>query len=116
MLPDTDKALGQFLRDRRSRLDAAAFGFGGGRRRTPGLRREEGAQRANISPTWYTWLEQGGGGAPPAGVVKRVAPALVLSHNQRGQVFLLRLGRPPAGRLKAAPDVTPPFPRLLPSP
>ncbi|PQQ43076.1 hypothetical protein C6H67_29275, partial [Klebsiella pneumoniae] len=30
-----------------------------GRRRTPGLRREEVAQLASISPTWYTWLEQG---------------------------------------------------------
>ena len=37
-----------------------------GRRRTSGLRREEVAQRANISPTWYTWLEQGRGGAPSA--------------------------------------------------
>ncbi len=46
--------LGSYLRDRRTRLDPAAFGFSGGRRRTPGLRREEVAQRANISPTWYT--------------------------------------------------------------
>ena len=36
------------------------------RRRTPGLRREEVAQRANVSATWYTWLEQGRGGAPSA--------------------------------------------------
>ena len=64
-----DKApnqLGAYLRDRRARLDPAAFGLGGGRRRTPGLRREEVASRANISPTWYTWLEQGRGGAPSA--------------------------------------------------
>ena len=54
--------LGTYLRDRRARLDPAALGFPGGRRRTPGLRREEVAQRANISPTWYTWLEQGRGG------------------------------------------------------
>ncbi|GGF48490.1 hypothetical protein GCM10011611_63610 [Aliidongia dinghuensis] len=37
------------------------------RRRTPGPRREEVAQRANISPTWYTWLEQGRGGTAPRG-------------------------------------------------
>lgn len=54
----TDNALSTFLRDRRLRLDPATFGFAVGRRRTPGLRREEVAQRANISPTWYTWLEQ----------------------------------------------------------
>ena len=47
------QTLGDFLRSRRTRLDPASFGFSG-RRRTPGLRREEVAQRANISSTWYT--------------------------------------------------------------
>ena len=61
MSTDTTGRLGAYLRDRRTRLDPAALGFAGGRRRTPGLRREEVAQRANISPTWYTWLEQGAG-------------------------------------------------------
>jgi transcriptional regulator with XRE-family HTH domain len=56
---ETGNLLGSYLRDRRTRLDPAALGFSAGRRRTPGLRREEVAQRANISPTWYTWLEQG---------------------------------------------------------
>jgi transcriptional regulator with XRE-family HTH domain len=56
----TDAAsLGIYLKDRRARLDPAAFGFPLRRRRTPGLRREEVAQRANVSATWYTWLEQG---------------------------------------------------------
>jgi len=59
-----DNVLGIFLKDRRAKLDPAAFGFGSERRRTPGLRREEVAQRANVSATWYTWLEQGRGGAP----------------------------------------------------
>ena len=58
-----DNLLGSYLKDRRAKLDPAAFGYAG-RRRTPGLRREEVAQRAHISPTWYTWLEQGRGGAP----------------------------------------------------
>jgi hypothetical protein len=49
-----DNRLGIYLKDRRHRLDPAALGFVGGRRRTPGLRREEVAQRAHISPTWYT--------------------------------------------------------------
>jgi hypothetical protein len=39
-------------RDRRAKLDPAAFGLLS-RRRTPGLRREEVAQRANVSATWY---------------------------------------------------------------
>src|SRR5579859_4248920 len=61
-----ENRLGAYLKDRRARLDPAALGFPAGRRRTPGLRREEVAQRANISPTWYTWLEQGRGGAASA--------------------------------------------------
>ncbi len=58
----TGNLLGTYPRDRRAKLDPAAFGLSAERRRTPGLRREEVAQRANISPTWYTWLEQGRGG------------------------------------------------------
>jgi len=56
--------LGTYLRDRRAKLDPEALGISSARRRTPGLRREEVAQRANISATWYTWLEQGRGGVP----------------------------------------------------
>jgi hypothetical protein len=52
----TQTLLGAYLRDRRAKLDPAAFGFPPERRRTPGLRREEVAQRAYISPTWYAWL------------------------------------------------------------
>ena len=47
-----ENRLGAYLKDRRTKLDPAAFGFPPARRRTPGLRREEVAQRANISPTW----------------------------------------------------------------
>src|SRR6201985_713646 len=88
-------ALGTYLKDRRAKLDPAALGFSPGRRRTPGLRREEGAQRANISPTWYTWLEQGRGGAPSADVLDRIARALLLTNIEREHLFLLGLGRPP---------------------
>src|ERR1700689_107415 len=87
--------LGAYLKDRRSRLDPAAFGFMPQRRRTPGLRREEVAQRANISPTWYTWLEQGRGGAPSADVLDRIARALMLTDVEREHLFLIGLGRPP---------------------
>ena len=108
-----DNLLGSYLRDRRTRLDPAALGFAVGRRRTPGLRREEVAQRANISPTWYTWLEQGRGGAPSADVLNRIAAALMLTDIEREHVFLLGLGRPPEVRYTAAEGVTPRLQRLL---
>src|SRR5256885_13855980 len=111
MSVETDNLLGTYLRDRRRRLDPAAFGFAVGRRRTPGLRREEVAQRANISPTWYTWLEQGRGGAPSADVFNRIAAALVLTHIERGHPFLLGVRRSPPGRHQAPRSVTPPLQR-----
>jgi hypothetical protein len=49
-----ENRLGTYLKGRRTKLDPAALGFPAQRRRTPGLRREEVAQRANISATWYT--------------------------------------------------------------
>jgi len=110
---ETDNRLGAYLKDRRSRLDPAALGFPVGRRRTPGLRREEVAQRSNISPTWYTWLEQGRGGAPSADVLNRIAGALMLTDIEREHLFLLGLGRPPEVRYKAAQGVTPRLQRLL---
>ena len=105
-------ALGTYLRDRRTRLDPASFGFGG-RRRTPGLRREEVAQRANISPTWYAWLEQGRGGAPSADVLNRIAKGLMLTEPEREHLFMLGLGHPPEVRYKAAEGVTPRLQRVL---
>ncbi|MGQ9364786.1 helix-turn-helix transcriptional regulator [Azospirillum sp. ST 5-10] len=108
-----DNRLGRYLRDRRSKLDPAAFGLSGSRRRTPGLRREEVAQRANISPTWYTWLEQGRGGAPSADVLDRIARALMLTDVEREHLFLLGLGRPPGMRFQAAEGVTPRLQRVL---
>ncbi len=94
-------------------MDPAAFGLGGGRRRTPGLRREEVAQRANISPTWYTWLEQGRGGAPSADVLDRLAAGLMLTEPEREHLFILGLGRPPVKRYAPCDDVTPRLQRVL---
>jgi transcriptional regulator with XRE-family HTH domain len=95
---DPRNALGAYLRDRRTRLDPQSLGYATGRRRTPGLRREEVAQRAHISATWYTWLEQGRGGAPSAEVLERIARALLLTDVEREHLFLLGLGRPPEVR------------------
>jgi transcriptional regulator with XRE-family HTH domain len=113
MPTETDNRLGTYLKDRRTRLDPAALGFSAARRRTSGLRREEVAQRSNISPTWYTWLEQGRGGAPSAEVLNRIASALMLTDIEREHLFLLGLGRPPEVRYKASEGVTPRLQRVL---
>src|ERR1700719_3866583 len=110
---ETRNRLGTYLKDRRTRLDPAALGFSAARRRTSGLRREEVAQRANISPTWYTWLEQGRGGAPSADVLNRIARALMLTEVEREHLFLLGIGRPPEVRYKPAEGVTPRLQRVI---
>lgn len=108
-----DTRLGAFLRDRRGRLDPAALGFSATRRRTPGLRREEVAARANVSVTWYTWLEQGRGGAPSADVLDRLAGALMLTEVEREHLYLIGLGRAPDVRRRAEDGVTPRLQRVL---
>ncbi|MFZ5748974.1 MAG: helix-turn-helix transcriptional regulator [Pseudomonadota bacterium] len=105
--------LGAFLRDRRARLDPASFGFAAGRRRTPGLRREEVAQRANISATWYTWLEQGRGGAPSPDVLDRIAAGLMLTELEREHLFLLAFGHPPEARYRVTEGISPRLQRVL---
>jgi transcriptional regulator with XRE-family HTH domain len=106
-------SLGTYLKDRRAKLDPAAFGFPLKRRRTPGLRREEVAQRANVSATWYTWLEQGRGGAPSADVLDRIARAMMLTDVEREHLFLLGLGRPPEVRYHAPEGISPRLQRVL---
>jgi transcriptional regulator with XRE-family HTH domain len=106
-------ALGAYLRNRRTKLDPASFGVSGGRRRTAGLRREEVAQRAGISATWYTWLEQGRGGSPSADVLDRIAQALRLTDVEREHLFLIGLGRPPGNRYRGSDAITPRLQRLL---
>jgi len=104
---------GSYLKDRRTKLDPAAFGIPLTRRRTPGLRREEVAQRANVSATWYTWLEQGRGGAPSADVLDRISRAMMLTDVEREHLFLLGLGRPPEARYHAPDGITPRLQRVL---
>lgn len=108
-----DSLLGAFLRERRARLDPADFGLSRERRRTPGLRREEVAQRAHISPTWYTWLEQGRGGAPSGEVLERIAQALGLTDIEREHLFLLGLGRQPEVRFRKQETIAPRLQRVL---
>ena len=111
--PSHGNPLGTYLKDRRGKLDPAVFGFSPERRRTAGLRREEVAQRANISPTWYTWLEQGRGGAPSADVLDRIARALMLTEVEREHLYLLGLGRPPEVRYRPDEGVSPRLQRVL---
>ena len=104
-------SLGGFLRGRRERLspDAASAG----RRRTPGLRREEVAARAGVSITWYTWLEQGRGGPPSEEVLERLARALELDAASREMMFLLARQRLPPVRGAPAPPVSEAIQRVL---
>lgn len=113
MPADTTNALGTYLRDRRARLDPATFGLASGRRRTPGLRREEVAMRSNISPTWYTSLEQGRGGAPSADALERIAKGLMLTEPEREHLFMLGLGRPPEVHYRPVEGVSPRLQRVL---
>lgn len=110
---EIDNALGLFLRDRRMRLDPATFGFSTDRRRTPGLRREEVAQRANISATWYTWLEQGRGGAPSADVIERIATGMMLTEPEREHLHILAFGHPPEARYNEPQGISPRLQRVL---
>lgn len=98
----TRKELGEFLQAARSRLTPEAFGFAAGsRRRTQGLRREEVAQLAGISPTWYTWIEQGRPVNVSAETIERLAQSLRLTRSERAYLFELAGRRDPAG---AAPE------------
>jgi transcriptional regulator with XRE-family HTH domain len=110
-LPGPTMTLGGFLRDRRARLAPAPGALG--RRRTPGLRREEVATRAGVSVTWYTWLEQGRGGPPSDEVIERLALALELDSTGREVLFLLAQQRPPPVVAAPPPPVPPSLQRVL---
>ncbi len=71
------------------------------------------AQRANVSATWYTWLEQGRGGSPSTDVLDRISRAMMLTDAEREHLFLLGSGRPPEVRYRAPEGITPRLQRLL---
>jgi transcriptional regulator with XRE-family HTH domain len=90
--------LAAFLRARREALLPEDVGLPSGRRRrTPGLRREEVAQLADIGAAWYTMLEQGRQGRPSDAVLKRLAVALRLNATESRHLFALA-DRPPPDR------------------
>jgi transcriptional regulator with XRE-family HTH domain len=100
------KLLGAFIRARREAMEPA----GGGRRRTPGLRREELAMRAGISATWCSWLEQGREVQASPHALSRLAHALGLSRAERGYLFELAGRHDPEA---LAPDLSPVVPASL---
>ena len=92
LLPaDRRRQLGAFLRTHREVLTPGAAGqptSGQGRRRTPGLRREEVAQLCGLSTTWYTWVEQGRDISLSAAALSRLADALRLTAAERAKYFI----------------------------
>src|SRR3954447_7018272 len=105
---DRRAELGEFLRARREALRPADVGLPpGGRRRTPGLRREEVALLAGVSVTWYTWLEQGRRINASTDVLRSIGRVLRL--DVAGQQHLLSLARPvgEAPPSIASPDEVP---------
>jgi transcriptional regulator with XRE-family HTH domain len=95
-------ALGDFLRSRRARLTPEAAGIASyGARRVPGLRREELAQLAGVSPTYYTRLEQGQSTNASLSVLDALARALDLDDDERAH--LNDLARPTPGKRPRRP-------------
>ncbi len=87
-IQSSTQTLGTFLRSHRERLSPTELGLASaGRRRTPGLRREEVAQRCGVSTTWYTWLEQGRPIRASASALRRIAEAIQLSRAERLYLF-----------------------------
>lgn len=105
--------LAAFLRSRRERLTPEQVGLPmTGRRRTPGLRREEVAQLAAVGVTWYTWLEQGRDIQVSTQVLDSVARALLLDPSERAHLFTLAGADDPAP-VRDCPSVTPSVRLLL---
>ncbi len=101
--------LADFLRKRRESIKPDDVGLPtGGRRRTPGLRREEVASLAGVGTTWYTWLEQGRDVRASFDVLEAIAGALRLTPAERAHLMLL-------GRGEEAPRCRPPAERVTPS-
>jgi transcriptional regulator with XRE-family HTH domain len=91
--------LADFLRTRRTALSPESAGFPSSlRRRTPGLRREEVAELANISVALYTWLEQGRDVPVSTRTIDAIADALQLEPSERSHVQ--RLVRPGQSELR----------------
>src|SRR5262249_10848089 len=108
--------LAVFLRARRAGLGPADVGLpddsSSGRRRTPGLRREEVAQLSGVGVTWYTWLEQGRDISASGQVVDALARALLLTPDQHRHLRELA-GLPPPEPPAPTGELMPRLQRLV---
>lgn len=102
----TSSALGEFIKSRRYRLQPEEAGIKPfpGRRRTPGLRREEVAYLANVSVTYYTWLEQGRETNPSPEVLSHIGKALQLDEDERKHLFDLASLDPSSSYMLPKPE------------
>ncbi|WP_236790239.1 helix-turn-helix transcriptional regulator [Amycolatopsis sp. GM8] len=107
------RELAGFLRSRRERITPEQVGLPVfGRRRTPGLRREEVAQLAGVGVTWYTWLEQGRDINASEQVLQAVADTLRLDPYERAHLFTLA-GAPEPPMDRECKAVTPAIHAML---
>jgi transcriptional regulator with XRE-family HTH domain len=106
--------LSDFLRARRARISPADIGLPAPhRRRTPGLRREEVAQLAGMSATWYTWLEQRRPISVSPGMLDNLARVLRLNPVERMQLFRLARREPFIDSMSPRETISPRFQRML---
>jgi len=105
--PDARRALGAFLRAHREDLPPPPAATG--RRRTPGLRREELAEACGVSLTWITWLEQGRDVSASPHALARLAEALRLAPAERAYLFELAEKRDPAAPAPSGDDLPAPI-------
>ncbi|MFJ8440554.1 helix-turn-helix transcriptional regulator [Kitasatospora griseola] len=120
---DRRHELATFLRSRRERISPEQVGLPAvGRRRTPGLRREEVAGLAAVGVTWYTWLEQGRDIQVSVQVLDAVARALLPDRNERSHLFALAGAEDPtpvkecstvSSAIRSVVDQFDPFPAVV---
>ncbi|WP_433442879.1 helix-turn-helix transcriptional regulator [Nonomuraea sp. CA-141351] len=112
---DVQTELGEFLRSRRARLRPEDTGLSayGGRRRVPGLRREELAQLAGVSAGYYTRLEQGQSPNASDAVLDAVARVLRLDEAEHAHLYTLARPKPKTRRRAAKPEQVRPGVRLM---
>lgn len=105
-LERTRTELAEFLKSRRERITPEEVGLpASGRRRTPGLRREEVAALAGVGITWYTWLEQGREIGVSSKFLDELCRVLKLDAAERRHLYMLTQRRPPQEPTRTACEV-----------
>jgi transcriptional regulator with XRE-family HTH domain len=113
MDPARQQELADLLRSRRERLEPEKARFPNGSQRIPGLRREEVASLAGVSPAYLAYLEQARPVRPSAEVLDGLASALRFTAAEREHLFLLAHGFAPLACSDAAEQIDPGAARLL---